>query len=760
MQESTKAKSVVSAAEAACAGVPEIVSRPLTADEIAGIKSLTEELAPVLGEHFDAGELTRLRDAVKRWLGSDVVPRGIHGLPKASLVLETATTFASAIDADHDILAAILLYPLVSEGMATAADIRADWGDDVHDLITGIEAVSRFSSRNNAVNQENFRGLLLSLAKDIRVIIVMIVHNLVLMRNINHHPDEEWVRNVAFEANYLYAQLAHRLGLYKIKGVLEDLSLKYTDREIYTQIARKLNETKRERDAYIADFIAPVKAKLEAAGLKFDIKGRTKSISSIWAKMRKQKVDMQHIYDLFAIRVIIDTPRESEKSDCWLAYSILADMYTANPARMKDWITIPKSNGYESLHATVMGPGSKWVEVQIRTRRMDLVAEKGLAAHWRYKGVKGDSSDQWMNNVRDILERADSGPMQQMKQLKPDSYEKEVFAFTPKGDLHRMPAGATVLDFAFMIHSNVGAHCMGAVVNGKNRRINYRIKSGDTVEIVTSASQTPKHDWLNIVVTTKARNKIRQSINEAKLHRAELGKEMLQRRARNRKLDIDEALLMRLIKKMGYKFSNDFYADIADEKADVQKFLATYVAQRQQEQEAEETRLSAEEFQIQTRDEAPSGGDVMLIGGKSIKGLSYKFAKCCSPIYGDDVFGFISADGVMKIHRCDCPNAANIRSNYPYRIVRTEWSGKAGALLPVTLRIVGNDDLGIVTNITSIIAKEPAMDLRNISIDAHDGIFQGFLVINVSDTRQLNQLVKKIRTVKGVKDVSRTAGGM
>lgn len=562
------------------------------------------------------------------------------------------------------------------------------------------------------------------------------------------------MRNVAFEASCLYAQLAHRMGLYKIKGELEDLALKYTNREIYTQIAHKLNETKRSREAYIKSFIDPVKAKLEAAGLKFDIKGRTKSISSIWNKMKKQKVDLQGIYDLFAIRVIIDTPREKEKSDCWLAYSIVADMYTANPARMKDWISIPKSNGYESLHATVMGPGSKWVEVQFRTRRMDLVAEKGLAAHWRYKGVKSDSTDQWMNNIRDILETADSGPMQLMKDMRMDVYGKEVFAFTPKGDLFRLAAGATVLDFAFQIHTNVGAHCTGAVVNGQHRKITYKINSGDTVEILTASNQTPKADWLNIVVSTKARNKIKQSLNEELQRMADLGKEILERRAKNRKIEIEESVLMKLINKAGYKYANEFFADMADEKIDPGKFLATYIEETSEKSEGQ--RISAEEYQMRRPDEeTQTKSDVMVIGDKSIDGLKYKFAKCCSPIYGDDVFGFISSDGLVKIHRCDCPNAANIRERYPYRIIRADWSGRQGDMLPVSLKIIGNDDIGILANITSIISKEANVILRSISVDSHDGMFQGMLVVAVNEQRQLTTLLRKLKTVKGVKDIQR-----
>lgn len=427
-------------------------------------------------------------------------------------------------------------------------------------------------------------------------------------------------------------------------------------------------------------------------------------------------------------------------------------MYTANPARMKDWISIPKSNGYESLHATVMGPGSKWVEVQFRTRRMDLVAEKGLAAHWRYKGVKGDSSDQWMNNIRDILETADSGPMQLMKDMRMD-YGKEVFAFTPKGDLFRLAEGATVLDFAFQIHSNVGAHCTGAVVNGQHRKITYRINSGDTVEILTSANQSPKADWLNIVVSTKARNKIKQSLNEELQRRADLGKEMLERRAKNRKIELEEALLMKLINKAGYKYANEFFADMADEKIDPGKFLASYIEETSVKNDG--PKVSAEEYQMKRQEDDFAQKDVLVIGEKSINGLKYKFAKCCAPIYGDEVFGFISSDGMIKIHRCDCPNASNIRQRYPYRVIKADWSGKQGELLPVTLRIIGNDDIGILANITSIISKEMNVNLRNISVDSHDGMFQGILVVGVTDLRQLNTLLKKLKTVKGVKDIQR-----
>lgn len=713
-------------------------------------RALYEEISTAAS--LSANTDRMLRTLLRKTCQAGVSAYDRKGLPRMLMALDTAEAFIHFIDADTNIIQAILLCDFY-EDTTSIEEIEAACGSDVAGIIRGIESVSQFSAKSNIQNQDNFRGLMLSLADDIRVIIIMIVRDLVLMRSINNHPDQEWVSNVAFEANVLYAQLAHRLGLYKIKGELEDLSLKYTNREIYKQIALKLNETKRSREAYIQRFIEPVRKKLEDAGLTFTIKGRTKSISSIWAKMRKQKVDLDRIYDLFAIRVIIDTPPEKEKSDCWLAYSILTDMYTPNPARMRDWISIPKINGYESLHATVMGPDSKWVEVQFRTRRMDLVAEKGLAAHWRYKGVKSDSTDQWMNNIRDILEAGEEDPMQLMKDMRLDIYTKEVYAFTPKGDLFKLPAGATVLDFAFQIHTNVGSHCTGGVVNGRHRKISYVIESGDTVEIQTSATQTPKADWLNIVVSSKSRNKIRQKLNEELQARANLGKEEFLRRAKNRKIEIDEAILMKLIKKEGYKYVNEFFADISDDKIDAGKIINAYLVATAPDEDSA-THTTAEDFEL-VRNDTENYGEVLTIGEKTIKGLSYKFAKCCNPVYGDKVFGFISSDGVVKIHKSDCPNARNIRGRYPYRLIRVNWSGKGGSELPAQLRIIGYDDIGIIANITSVISKEPGANLRNINVDSNDGLFQGFLTVGVSDNSVLSSVIRKIKTLKGVKDVTR-----
>ena len=732
----------------------------LKPDEMCRIKGLYRDLLRNSREVASGNDIRQLRPLLESGAGKGFFHRDKFGNSMCVRSLETAKALCSRISPDRNMVIAVLLYPLCLSEFIGKESVESGWGEDVAKMVRGLLNVSSLYKRGAAVESENFRRLLMAFAEDIRVIIIMIVDRLTLMKIINHHPNEKLVHDVAYEANYLYASLAHRLGLYAIKSELEDMSLKYTDRATYTSIARQLNERKNARDAYIAAFIDPIKEKLAGLGLKFDIKGRTKSIFSIWNKMKKQKNDIDHIYDLFAIRIIIDTPPEKEKNDCWLAYSVVTDMYQPNPLRMKDWISIPKSNGYESLHITVAGPQGKWVEVQIRTRRMDLVAEKGLAAHWRYKGIKSESNlDTWMNNVRDILETADSGPMELMRNFKMDIYDKEVFVFTPKGDLYRLPAGATLLDFAFNIHSKLGCMCVGGRVNGKNEKLTYKLRGGDTVEVQTSSTQAPKQDWLNIVVTSKARTKIRQTLKERENRAADLGREMLQRRFKNRKIDLDEAVLSRLIKKMGYKTITDFFSDIANECLDVNLVSERYLTFEATHHEGH-TRVSAEEFSLQTATENADsareggGGDVLVIGN-DIKGMNYRFAKCCSPIYGDDVFGFISAEGVIKIHRTDCPNARNIRERYPYRMITTRWSGKIGNQFAATLRVVGRDDIGIVTNITSIISREKNATLRNISIDSNDGLFQGHLTIGVSDTHALSTLIKKIQTVKGVKEVQR-----
>lgn len=728
----------------------------LTPEEKTQFLSSFRRLLELTKDVAQPGDTRRIKSIIADSIKENHYRRDRYGINPAVHNLETATALCEKISPDRNMVIAILLFNLCKSEFIEKEELEKQWGADIAKLIGGLLKVSTLYSKQAAVESDNFRKLLLTFAEDIRVIIIMIVDRLVLMHAINHHPNEKMVHDVAYEANYLYAPLAHRLGLYAIKSELEDMSLKYTNRDTYTEIARKLNETKQTRDAYIDEFIKPIKEKLAHTPLKFEIKGRTKSIYSIWNKLKKQKNDIEHIYDLFAIRIIIDSEPEKEKSDCWLAYSIITDLYQPNPSRMKDWLSIPKSNGYESLHITVYGPGERWVEVQIRTKRMDLIAEKGLAAHWKYKGVKSESNlDAWMNNVRDILETAETGPMELMKNMKMDIYDKEVFVFTPKGDIYKLPFGASLLDFAFHIHTNLGMHCTGGRVNGKNERLNYKLKSGDTVEIFTSTSQVPKLDWLPLVVTSKARNKIRQSVHEMANRTASLGKELVERRFKNRKIELKEATIMKVIKKMGYKTVTDFYDAVAAETIDVNDIVTEYEAVEHKASETAEIR-SAEEFQLISPEENETSSSDVLVIGDNIKGINYKLSKCCNPIYGDDVFGFISAEGVIKIHRTDCPNASHIRENYPYRLINTRWSGKIGEQFGATLRIIGHDDIGIVTNITSIISKEKDTTLRSIAISSDDGIFQGTLVVGIKDTVALNNLIKKLKTVKGVKDVQRS----
>lgn len=615
-----------------------------------------------------------------------------------------------------------------------------------------------YTPKSPTIESENFRNLLLSFAEDMRVILIIIADRVNLMRQIKETPNIEARTQVANEAAYLYAPLAHKLGLYKLKSELEDLSLKYTEHDVYYHIKDKLNETKASRDKYIAAFIEPIQHKLEEAGLKFHMKGRTKSIHSIYQKMKKQKCPFEGVYDLFAIRIILDSPVDKEKQECWQVYSIVTDMYMPNPKRLRDWLSVPKSNGYESLHTTVMGPEGKWVEVQIRTERMDEIAERGLAAHWRYKGVKGESGlDEWLTSIRETLENADSD-LEVMDQFKLELYEDEVFVFTPKGDLYKMPKGATVLDFAFAIHSKLGSKCIGAKVNGKNAQLKQTLNSGDQVEVMTSNTQTPKRDWLNIVTTSKARTKIRQAIKEIEARQTEFAKETIERKFKNRKLEYDEAVMMRLIKKLGYKTVTEFYQDIANETRDANDIIEKYLELKKKETENREDIVyrSAENFSMQTAQDDKTFKEDVLVIDQNLKGLDFKLAKCCNPIYGDDVFGFVTISGGIKIHRTDCPNARELQSRFAYRIVKARWAGKShGKQYPITLRIVGHDDIGIVTNITSIINKENDILLRSISIDSHDGLFSGMMTVMVDDTSKLESLVKKIKTVKGVKQVNR-----
>ncbi|WP_085535948.1 RelA/SpoT family protein [Massilibacteroides vaginae] len=679
---------------------------------------------------------------------------GINGLVRN---ISTALIATSEIGLKRTSILALLLYRPVLKGAINLDQVEKTFNADVTLIIRRLLKTSDLYARNTVINSENFHRLLFSFAEDVRVILIMIADRLCLMRMGKQLKEETDRKRLAMEASYLYAPLAHRLGLYTIKSELEDLSLKYMDNKQYLFIKQKLNETKRSRDAYIEEFIRPVQEKLIQSGLVFDIKGRTKSIFSINNKLKKQQLEFEDIYDLFAIRIVIETPIDKERSDCWQAYSIITDMYQPNPKRMKDWISIPKSNGYESLHITVLGPQNKWVEVQIRTVRMDEIAEKGLAAHWKYKGVKEENGlDEFLTNVRAALEANSNNPMDLMKEFKMDLYKDEIYVFTPTGELIKLPKGATVLDFAFSIHSKIGSRCISAKVNDRNVSIKHILNNGDSVTIITSPTQSPKRDWLNFVSTTKARARIKQALREEAAKTVDFAKEMLQRRFKNRKIDLEEPVLMRYIKKKGYKTVTDFYLDISEERLDLNQIIDQYIELDKKEKEAfEHTEVrSAEDYITTTEVEERSSQQDVLVIDKNLRGIEYKLAKCCNPIYGDDVFGFVSTQGI-KVHRTDCPNAQELFTRFGYRIIRARWSGKGDSGYVVTLRVTGRDDITIVTNITSVISKENGVTLRSLNIDSVDGIFQGNFSVMVRDTTSLTILTKKIKTVKGVKAVER-----
>ncbi len=652
----------------------------------------------------------------------------------------------------------ILFHDYIQRKHISINEVESNFATQISTITHGLTRVSELYERNTSLETENFRMLLLTFAEDVRVILIIIATQLYRMRTLEREPEESRMQ-VARETSFLYAPLAHRMGLYAIKTELEDLSLKYTNREIYKEIAAKLSDTKRERDKYISDFITPLKEKLNELGFDFEIKGRTKSIHSIYNKIKKQNTAFEKIYDLFAIRVIFDVPFEKEKAACWQAYSIVADMYQPNPNRLRDWLSIPKSNGYESLHTTVLGPQNKWVEVQIRTVRMDEVAEKGLAAHWKYKGIKGETGmDEWLKNIREILENPELNAVDFMDEFKLNLYDKEVFVFTPNGDLHKLPKGATALDFAFSIHSNLGTKCVGAKVNGKNLPIKYVLNNGDQVEVLTSPTQKPSQAWLQVVTTSKAKNKIRQALKEVEFKDAEIGRETLLRRFKNWKIELEDGKLSRLAKKMGYKTVSDFYQAVAQEKLDVLAVRDAYVDLDKKELTTDVVEMrSAEGYTTEKRTSRENEKEDVLVIAQDLKNVDFKLSKCCNPIYGDEVFGFVSVTGGIKIHRVDCPNAPEMISRFNYRIVKAKWSGKSsGSQYPITLRIVGHDDIGIVANITSLISKEKTVTLRSISVDSNAGLFQGNLTLMLSDNKDLESIIKKIRLIKGVKNVSRS----
>ncbi len=721
--------------------------------------TILERLRTAVGNTFSAQDEKLIREDIHHAFINHQISRDVFGLNPILYALQTAEIAVNEIGLRRDGVIAILMQTSVVDGYQTLDDIEKKYGEGVAHIIRGLLRINELYKRNPVIESENFRNLLVSFSEDMRVILIMIANRVNMMRQIRDTDQLEAKQRVSEEASYLYAPLAHKLGLYKLKSELEDLSLKYLEHDAYYMIKEKLNATKASRDAYIARFIKPIQEKLDAAGLKYHMKGRTKSIHSIWQKMKKQQCGFEGVYDLFAIRIILDSPRDKEYMQCWQVFALITAMYQPNPKRMRDWLSVPKSNGYESLHTTVLGPENKWVEVQIRTERMDEIAEHGLAAHWRYKGIKSEKGgiDEWLANIRSALENNDD--LQLMDQFKMDLKEDEVYVFTPKGDLLNFPKGATVLDFAYYIHSRIGNTCVGGKINGRAVSFRQELHSGDQIEILTQSNQKPRQEWINIVKTSKAKAKIRLAIKETQKKEGLFAKELLERRFKNRKLEIEESIMARTIKKMGYKENSDFYKDIAEEKIDPNSIIEKYIAERDHDLNVTNTTrpaASAAEFEYENpTEEMMRQNDDVLVIDENLKGIDFELAHCCHPIYGDPIFGFVTVSKGIKVHRSDCPNAKELQRRFGYRIVKAKWSGKGTSKYAITLRIIGNDDIGIVSNITNIIYKEDKLVMRGINISSKDGLFSGNITVMIDDASRTEALIKKLSAVKGVKQVMR-----
>ena len=641
-----------------------------------------------------------------------------------------------------------MLHRTVEKEMLTLQQIQEMFGDKVTQIIKGLKEISHIYATQKIVDSENFRKLLLSFAEDIRVQLIFLAEKLYALRQADKLPETEQ-KQLAKETSYIYIPFAHRLGLYNIKSEMEDTALRYSNTKIYREIEQKLKESKTAREAYIAEFIAPITEELDRKGIKYKMKYRTKTIASILNKMRKSQVEFEEIYDIFAVRFIIDSTGENEKPDCWRVYSIVTDKYTPNPRRLRDWISVPKSNGYESLQTTVLGPQNRWVEVQIRTERMDEIAEKGFAAHWKYKGGSSDAViENWLNELREILESNQENAIALLDDMKINLQDKEVHVFTPKGDLITLQAGATLLDFAYAIHSNVGNKCVGGIVNNRNETLRYLLKNGDQISVQTAANQQPKADWLNFTVTSKARNKIRQFLNEEINHQADIGKETLMRRLKNWKIEYNDEIIRKLMQHYKYKFALDLYHGIAIGKHDpieIKEILT---------QTEEKTVQTPPHKDIKVVHPQKIDEDVLLID-KNVDNVEYKFARCCNPVYGDDIIGFVSIGEGIKVHRRQCKNAQELVRRYPYRIVKTQWTNDGATSYQTILNITGKDDAGIITKITEMIGKDPHATLRAISINSAEGLFDGNITVLIDNTEHLSQLISRLKHVPGILKVNR-----
>jgi GTP pyrophosphokinase len=649
---------------------------------------------------------------------------------------------------------AALFHEFIDDPEFSVDLITLKFGAKVTEITGGLRKIAGIKTEKTSSQAENLRSLILTLASDVRVIMIKLGERLYQMRMLERLPDELRIA-IASETSFIYAPLAHRLGLYNIMSEMEDITMKYLEPEPYKNIFDQLKASDSARSRFIKEFIAPIEKELEKQGMKAEIKGRPKAISSIWKKMKKQKVDFEEIYDKFAIRIILDTPPKNEKADCWKVFSIITDFYTPNTERMRDWLSVPRSNGYESLHATVVVPGGDWVEVQIRSRRMDEIAEKGFAAHWKYKGIKGENeADEWLTKVRELLENPETDAINLIDDFKLNLYTKEIFVFTPNGDLKKFPEGATVLDFAFEVHTAVGSSCVGAKVNGKNVPIRYPMKNGDKVEIIRSKTQKPKQDWINFVVTSKAKAKIKFALKEEKLKEAENGKEILKRRFKNWKIDFQDVFIRKLLHHYKYNDAIDLYFDIATEKLDLLE-IKDIVTENEKHTEAKPVPIQEGALEKLVKNTQAESDDFLVIDNR-LSNVDYRLGKCCNPIFGDNVFGFVTIGTGITIHRLNCPNAKQLISKYDYRIVKARWRHTEGSrTFLATIRITGVDDIGIVSNISDVISKDLRVNMRSIAVESNDGLFEGTLTVFVSDTSHLDALIKKINKVKGVMSVKR-----
>lgn len=667
--------------------------------------------------------------------------------------LEVAEICVSEIGLGTTSIISALLHDVVEDTEMEVADIERLFGSKVAKIIEGLTKISGVFEYGSSQQAENFRKMLLTLSDDVRVILIKLADRLHNMRTLQSMPRHKQLK-IANETIYLYAPLAHRLGLYAFKSELEDLYLKYSEPEIYKSISLKIKDTKDTRNKFIRNFIKPIKERLTGLEIKYEIKGRPKSIHSIWNKMKKQDIPFEEVFDLFAVRIILDVSYHREKASCWQVYSLVTDHYQPNPDRLRDWISIPKANGYESLHTTVMSGKGQWVEVQIRTRRMDEIAEKGYAAHWKYKD--GKTSDEtglemWITKVREILDQNDANAIEFVDDFRSNLYSDEVFVFTPKGDLKTLPQGATALDFAFDIHTEVGAHCLGAKVNQKLVPLNFELKNGDQVEILTSNKQKPNESWLQYVVSSKARSKIKDALKEEKKLFIDEGREVVKRKLKQLKFDYSQSNLDEIVHYFNLKTVTDLFYLIGIGKIDHSLIKSFHKASTKKEQDLKDVKsVEAKLQRVRKTDH-----DLLLLG-EDLDIVDYKFAKCCNPIAGDDVFGFVTVSDGIKIHRTTCPNAAELLSNYGYRIIKAKWASSRKHSFEATLSIIGTDRMGLVSDVTNIISEELKVNMRSLAISTEGGIFEGTIRLYVEDTLHLDKLVKKLEKVKEVVKVSRS----